>query len=107
MPRLSAMGPLLALLCLSAAGRCDNQPLPADVQALQDRIQKTIDRAEPSIACILVSRSDDYRRFESTRSDEGSGRLGRFDGAAILRQYFPDDMTGPARKRAGWSRNST
>ncbi len=98
MPRLSAMGPLLALLCLPAAGRCDDPPLPDEVQALQDRVQKTIDKAEPSIACILVSRSDDYRRFESTPSDESSGRLGRFDGPAILRQYFPDDMTEPARE---------
>ncbi len=98
MPRFAWMGPLLALLCLPAAGRGDDAPRPADVQALQDLIEKTIDKAEPSIACILVSRSDDYRQFESTHYDEASGRLGRFDGPALLRQYFPEDMTERAQE---------
>jgi serine protease Do len=92
------MSPLLALLWLPAAGRGEALPLPADVQALQDRIQKTIDKAEPSIACILVSRSDEYRRFDSTPPDEAAGRLGGFDGAAQLRQYFKEDMSEAARE---------
>jgi serine protease Do len=98
MPRLAGMGSLLAVVFLLAAGRCDDPPRPADVQALQDLVQKTIDAAEPSIACILVSRSDDYRRFDSTQPDEESGRLGRFDGPALLRQYIPEDMREPARE---------
>ena len=77
MPRLAWVGPLLVVF-LPAAGRGEGQPAPADVAALQDRIQKTIERAEPSVACILVSRSDEYRRFETTHEDEDSGKLGRF-----------------------------
>ena len=107
MSRLAWMGPLLVSLCLPCAGRCDDQPRPADVQALQDLIEKTIDSAEPSIACILVSRSDEYRRFESTHPDDDSGRLGRFDGPAILRQYFPDDPKEAARERGASCRSST
>jgi serine protease Do len=78
MSRLAWIGSLLILLILPLAGRCDDLPRPADVLALQNLIQKTIERAEPSIACILVSRSDDYRRFETGRIEEGSGALGRF-----------------------------
>ena len=75
--------------------------------ALQDLIQKTIDRAEPSIACILVSRSDEYKRFETVPADEGSGKLGRFDGSRLTRSFFPDDMSKEARERAASPRPST
>ena len=97
MPRLAWLG-LLVVLCLPAAGRCQDQPRPADVAALQDLIQKTIERAEPSIACILVSRSDEYKRFQSVPADEGSGKLGRFDGAVLTRSFFPDDQSKEARE---------
>ncbi|HVS39646.1 MAG TPA: trypsin-like peptidase domain-containing protein, partial [Gemmataceae bacterium] len=98
MPRFGGLPLLFALVVFSAAGRSDDLPLPADVQALQDCIQRTIDAAEPSIACILVSRSDEYRRFQSAPPDEESGRLGRFDGPALLRQYIPEDMREPTRE---------
>jgi len=98
MPRLAWIGPLSAVLCLPAAGRCEDRPRPADVAALQDLIQKTIDRAEPSIACILVSRSDEYKRFETLPSDEGSGKLGRFDGNVLTRSFFPEDESKEARE---------
>src|SRR6266700_2073423 len=73
MSRLAWIGPLLIVCVLPLAGRCGDLPRPADVLALQDLIQKTIERAEPSVACILVSRSDDYRHFETGRVEEGSG----------------------------------
>ena len=97
MPRLAWIGPLTAVLCLPTAGRCEDQPRPADVAALQDLIQKTIERTEPSVACILVSRSDEYKRFETVPTDEGSGKLGRFDGNVLTRSFFPDDQSKEAR----------
>ena len=97
MPRRVWIGSLI-VFCLPAAGRCEDQPRPADVAALQERIEKAIERTEPSIACILVSRSDEYKRFETAPSDESSGKLGRFDGSVLTRPYFPEDMSKEARE---------
>jgi serine protease Do len=48
--------------------------------ALQSVLQKAIADAEPSIACILVSRSDAYRRLDGlVPVPEFSGKLGDFD----------------------------
>jgi S1-C subfamily serine protease len=44
--------------------------------ALQDAVQKVIDDAEPSIACILVSRSDQYERFGQGSPRDKPGKLG-------------------------------
>jgi serine protease Do len=54
--------------------------------ALQEVIQKVIDKAEPSIACILVSRSDAYKKLEkpgAPPTDAAAGKLGRFDTHSI------------------------
>jgi S1-C subfamily serine protease len=77
MRRLAWMSILLIPLGLAPVGRCED-PRPADVQALQDHIQKTIEKAEPSIVCILVSRSDDYRRLDAAPPDPAAGKLGGF-----------------------------
>ena len=47
--------------------------------ALQQVMQKAIEDAEPSIACILVSRSDAYQRFSQSTANANPGKLGRFD----------------------------
>ena len=91
MPRLAWIGPLTAVLCLPTAGRCEDQPRPADVAALQNLIQKTIDRTEPSVACILVSRSDEYKRFETVPTDEGSASSAGSTGPYSRGRFFPDD----------------
>jgi serine protease Do len=69
---------LLALLLLPALGLGEERNRHADVLALQEAVEQTIERAEPSIACILVSRSEGYRDFGAAPSDE-PGKLGRFD----------------------------
>src|SRR5262245_20255478 len=51
----------LALAALAGAARGDEKARPADVFALEETIQEAIKRAEPSIACILVSRSADAK----------------------------------------------
>ncbi len=74
--------PLLFLVATAPAG-AQERPRPADVRALQDAVQQVIDRAEPSIACILVSRSDGYRKL-GAGPPAAPGQLGRFDSRMPL-----------------------
>src|SRR4051794_3148563 len=53
-------------------------------RALQQTIQKAIARAEPGIACILVSRSEDYQRLGGGAGNDVSGKLGGFDIKRLL-----------------------
>ena len=53
--------------------------------ALQKTLQKAITAAEPSIACILVSRSEAYQRAAGPKtSADTSGKLGDFDPREFL-----------------------
>lgn len=63
--------------------------------ALQEKVQRAIERAESSVGCILVSRSDEYRQFGAAPSDPSSGKLGRFDSQPALRNFG-----GTERRRA-------
>ncbi len=75
--------PVVALLIAALA------PLPIAAQppddadgqalALQKVLHKVIAQVEPSVACILVSRSDDYRRLGLGPDKEHPGQLGDFD----------------------------
>ena len=68
---------LIAGMCfLSAVSPATAEP--KELQALQDAVRKVIDDAEPSIACILVSRSERYREFGAF-STGPAGKLGGFD----------------------------
>jgi len=87
MPRL-LMVSLTVLLLPAFAGA---QPT-RELQILQDGLRKVIDDAQPSIACILVSRSERYRDFNAL-SGGPEGRLGGFD-ARPLNTAFAD----PSRK---------
>src|SRR5438552_1228030 len=99
MPRLAWTISLLALTVPALAARGADQPRPADVQALQERIEQTIERAEPSIACILVSRSDAYGEFQAAPPDEGAGNLGEFNAGPWTRSDPLDDFDAKARER--------
>ncbi len=65
------------LLCCSGARAQDDDSRQA--LALQRVMQKVIAQTEPSIACVLVSRSDAYQRLGWRPSSEVPGRLGTFD----------------------------
>jgi serine protease Do len=100
MPRLVWLGLPLVFVVFSFAGRAEDvPPHRADVLALQELIQKTIEQAEPSVACILVSRSDEYKRFNAAPPDEESGKLGRFDGSPYTRLYGPHNADKEAEAR--------
>jgi serine protease Do len=98
----SSLALVFALGCIQA-GLCQNAD-QEQAQALQRTMQKAIDQAQPSIACILVSRSDVYRQLtgQSTHEDK-TGKLGDFPplGEEIpsaerqrIRQKF--DLADPA-----------
>lgn len=75
-----------AALVLALAGIARAEP-PAEAVALQKAVHQVIESAEPSIACVLVSRSDKYARL-----GEGStGAEGQLGGFRLDRPLgFPD-----------------
>jgi S1-C subfamily serine protease len=69
---------LTVLLLPAAVLRGDDRP--ASALALEQAVQAVIQQAEPAIACILVSRSDQYRiRFHDSPPPDNPGQLGGFD----------------------------
>jgi S1-C subfamily serine protease len=68
---------LVWTLCVRA-GADDDQADLKQALALQKVMQKAIRNAEPSIACILVSRSDAYRRLGLAPTPGKPGKLGGF-----------------------------
>jgi serine protease Do len=54
-------------------------------------MQNAIQEAEPAIACIVVSRSEDYLKLGETPPPDGSGKLGGFNSARAT-QKFADIM---------------
>jgi S1-C subfamily serine protease len=74
---------ILVGLFLSLGGvRADEALAPA--RALEQAMQEAIKKAEPSIVCILVSRSTRYGRFGAAPVAGEPGRLGGFDAARGL-----------------------
>jgi serine protease Do len=82
---------LLFLLGLPAPAPAGDRAAPVGVPALQEAIRQAIERAEPSIACVLVSRSDAYARWSAAPSAEAPGKLGAFDPRPFLKQIPKDD----------------
>ncbi len=72
MPRL-----LIALLLIASAGLIRAEP-PPEAAALQRTMHKIIDGAEPSVAMVLVSRSDKYKELGEGPSAAVPGKLGTF-----------------------------
>src|SRR5262245_31557603 len=81
--RRRAFTVILCLLVSSSVSRSDDADL-AQAMALERTMQKAIARAEPAIACILVSRSEEYRKLQPAASlDEGNGHLDAFDPKSV------------------------
>jgi S1-C subfamily serine protease len=70
--------PLAVLVFLPASAPSQERNRFADVLALQEAFRQSSEQAEPSIACILVSRSEKYLAYEGSRP-HAPGQLGRFD----------------------------
>jgi serine protease Do len=70
--------------------RAENKSALADALALEKAMQDAIQRAEPSIACILVSRSDAYRElFREQPPADKPGQLGPFNRTQVLHRAQP------------------
>jgi S1-C subfamily serine protease len=70
----------IVLLLAAVGAHGDERPGLAQVLALEQTLQQVIQQAEPAIACILVSRSDQYRiRFHDAPPPDNPGQLGGFD----------------------------
>jgi serine protease Do len=84
----------LAVLCCLSLGpaRSEKELAKPDPLALEKALQTAIAEAEPSIACILVSRSPRYKEFNQAPSDDNPGQLGTFDF-----KYSLYDSTHPKR----------
>jgi serine protease Do len=84
----------LALILLFVVGLAVRAEPPAEALALQRAMHKIIDTAEPSVACILVSRSDKYAELGEGPSAAGDGKLGGFNpvrhrfGAGAVRELI-------------------
>src|SRR5947209_1834376 len=81
MVRRSFFPALFLALTLLVTGQAEENTRLKDVLALQEAMEQIIERAEPSIACILVSRSDGYGAVPSADSP---GKLGKFDARPSL-----------------------
>jgi S1-C subfamily serine protease len=100
--------PLVCCLALAAwlvSPVAADNPAFKEALALQDAMQAAIQDAEPAIACILVSRSDDYIKLKETPTPDGTGRLGGFDlsraGGRVL-GTDPDLVKKLDMKNAGY-----
>jgi serine protease Do len=78
MRRTILLTPLAFLVLALASASSDERNRFADVLALQEAVHQSIEQAEPSIACILVSRSEKYRALEGV-GPHAPGQLGRLD----------------------------
>ncbi|MGH7225926.1 MAG: S1C family serine protease, partial [Gemmataceae bacterium] len=92
MRRTTLLIPLFVLVFLPASAWSEERNRLADVLALQEAVHQSIARAEPSIACILVSRSDKYHAHTPAQP-QAPGRLGSFnlrDARARLADTDPE-----------------
>src|SRR5579862_586311 len=95
MPRYSPLLASLLILALPAAGRADERTRLKDIQEAMEQI---IEKAEPSIARVLVSRSDSYADFGAAPSADEPGKLGTFDTRQLLTRT-PREPNEKTRKR--------
>jgi S1-C subfamily serine protease len=90
----------LSLLFLpTARAQQDQAPFKKQALALQTLVQQAIRQAEPSVACILVSRSDAYQRYGQGPSPDNPGRLGALDLDALNRYLARLDLSPEEQAR--------
>jgi serine protease Do len=96
----------LAVVLAALAGpvapeiRAEDQTALTKALALQEAVENAIQRAEASIACIIVSRSDVYQKqFLDQPPPDNPGQLGSFDPLQAMRQFHPFARADEAFKR--------
>jgi serine protease Do len=77
-----------------------DDPDLAQATALEKVMQKAIAYAEPSIACILVSRNEEYRKYkQAVEPDDTTGRLGTFHWKSVDGSKFSKEQLDLLRKK--------
>jgi S1-C subfamily serine protease len=91
--RLALVSACLAVL----PARADERPTLKEALALQEAMEQAVERAEPAVVCVLVSRSDVYQKWfgEAPHRDQ-PGRLGGFDPANVRLHIPADELEGQA-----------
>jgi S1-C subfamily serine protease len=82
---------LMLLVLTGPEGRSDDADDLRSAVALQKVMQKAIADIEPSIACLLVSRSELYARFVSRPGPAERGKLGDFNPDTHLQGLSEDE----------------
>jgi S1-C subfamily serine protease len=88
MRSIASLTPLAALLLMPAPALSQERNRFADLLALQEAFHDSIERAEPSIACILVSRSDKY---PAAAQSQEPGRLGKFSLQGATSRFMDEN----------------
>src|SRR6266851_4527500 len=89
-------GLVLTIAIFSPLGAENPSRLP-DAQALEKTMEEAIAKAEPSFACVLVSRSEKYRGQRNSKEDRERGKLGGY----IPEAQVPADVFPPRPPRRG------
>jgi serine protease Do len=84
----AALG-LIAYLFLADSVRGEDKPTPPPLLQLQDAVEAVIAEAEPSVACVIVSRSTEYEQWRAAPPNPAEGSLGRFNGDQIRQNLLP------------------
>lgn len=92
--------PCWFICAASVMARAQDEPGIKEAEALQRSVQAAIQRAEPSIACILVSRSERYRQLGETPPENDTGKLGGFNLGHLLETLRSVDPKERERLRA-------
>ena len=71
----------------------DDAPRLREALAVDEAFQAAVQKAEPGIACILVSRSDVYQRWFSEPPSEDPCKLGDFSPARAVLRVPAEDQT--------------
>ncbi len=74
----------LFVLPSSAAERDGDEKAGKTLKDLENAFVSAIAKAKPTVVCILISRSDDYRLLGTVPTQDYAGRLGGFDAQPFL-----------------------
>lgn len=84
---------VVLVVWFGAAGWAAEDSPPKEVVAVEVAMEEAIARAEPSVACVIVSRSSVYQNwFGESPSPDQPGRLGDFSPATAVLRAPPGDQ---------------
>jgi serine protease Do len=81
---VSILTTFICVLPTSAAERDGDDKAGKTLKDLENAFVSAISKAKPTVVCILVSRSDDYRLLGAVPTQNYAGQLGEFDAGPFL-----------------------